>query len=291
MEMHQIRYFLAVCETLNFTRASEKCNISQPALTKAIQRLEQDLGGQLFDRTKNMVALSAFGSQMQPSLKNLYELACMTKMQALQIASEKVRKLRIGIMSTVAIRRLVGLLAAFERHSPDFLITYHDGNLMEMHDKLDKGEIDISICSTPYELPKRFSAIPLFEESFHIIFPPGHRFGKLKQIPLCEMDGEPYLSRANCEYSELVAEMMTDRGFESVVKHETPREDWIQDMVIAGMGVAYLPESIPLHTGLMHLPVIEPQLTRTISILTVSEREPTPEIRAFMKAAGKHDWT
>ena len=64
MELYQIRYFLAVAETLNFTRASERAFVSQPALTKAIQRLEETIGGRLFDRTKNSVQLSELGQAM-----------------------------------------------------------------------------------------------------------------------------------------------------------------------------------------------------------------------------------
>jgi LysR family hydrogen peroxide-inducible transcriptional activator len=291
MEMHQLRYFLAVCETLNFTRASEKCNISQPALTKGIQRLEEDLGGLLFDRTKNTVALSEFGCLMQPSLKNLYETACKTKIQAQQIASEKIRRLRVGVMCTIGMRRLVGFLAAFERRHPDFLAHYEDGTLMDLHDKLDKGEIDLAISSTPYEMPKRFSGSPLFEESFHIAFPPGHRFENLAQIPMSEMNGEPYVSRMNCEYSDLLIEMMDKQGVTVSVKHETPREDWIQEMVMAGMGLAYMPESIPFHAELLRLPVCKPEVIRTINILTVTEREATHEMHEFMTAAVNYNWT
>ena len=70
MELYQIRYFLAVADTLNFTRASERSFVSQPALTKAIQRLEEAIGGRLFDRTKNSVQLTDLGRGMLPNFRH-----------------------------------------------------------------------------------------------------------------------------------------------------------------------------------------------------------------------------
>ena len=69
MEMHQVRYFLAVCELLNFTRAAERCNVSQPALTRAVKKLEDELGGPLFRRERNLTHLSDLGRMMKPHLE------------------------------------------------------------------------------------------------------------------------------------------------------------------------------------------------------------------------------
>lgn len=71
MEMHQVRYFLAVSETLNFTRAAELCHVSQPALTKAIKRLEEELGGELFRRERNLTHLTDLGRLMKPHLETI----------------------------------------------------------------------------------------------------------------------------------------------------------------------------------------------------------------------------
>src|SRR5882757_8481087 len=71
MEMHQVRYFLAVAETLNFTRAAEKCNVTQPALTRAIQKLEEELGGLLLRRERNLTHLSDLGRLMKPHLEQI----------------------------------------------------------------------------------------------------------------------------------------------------------------------------------------------------------------------------
>lgn len=72
MEMHQIRYFLAVCEELNFTRAAERCNVAQPSLTRAIKLLEEELGGQLFHRERANTHLSELGRLVKPHLEEVF---------------------------------------------------------------------------------------------------------------------------------------------------------------------------------------------------------------------------
>ena len=73
MEIHQIRYFLSVCETLNFTRAAERCNVTQPALSRAIQKLEDELGGQLFRHERSLTHLTDLGHLMRPQLEQVVE--------------------------------------------------------------------------------------------------------------------------------------------------------------------------------------------------------------------------
>ena len=89
MELYQIRYFLAVAETLNFTRASERAFVSQPALTKAIQRLEETIGGRLFDRTKSSVQLTELGRAMLPNFRQIFDTAQATREQARRLTREQ----------------------------------------------------------------------------------------------------------------------------------------------------------------------------------------------------------
>ena len=76
-----------------------------------------------------------------------------------------------------------------------------------------------------------------------------------------------------------------------MVKHETPREDWIQEIVMAGMGLAYIPESMPSHVELLHLPACKPEVVRVINILIVEEKEATHGMHEFMTAAANYNWT
>src|ERR1700716_165612 len=82
MEMHQVRYFLSLCEELNFTRAAERCNVAQPSLTRAIKQLEEELGGSLFHRERANTHLSELGRTLKPYLEQVYSRAEDAKREA-----------------------------------------------------------------------------------------------------------------------------------------------------------------------------------------------------------------
>src|SRR5215469_7466064 len=119
MEMHQVRYFLAVTEELNFSRAAEKCNVSQPALSRAILQLEGELGGPLFHRERHLTHLTELGEMVRPHLETVYEAAVKAKRLSQDITQLKRVPLKLGIMCTISPDEIVDLIAALKRH--------HDG--------------------------------------------------------------------------------------------------------------------------------------------------------------------
>ena len=113
MEMHQVRYFLAVADTLNFTRAAEQCHVSQPALTRAIQQLEEELGGLLLRRERRLTHLTDFGRLIEPHLRQLFADAEAAKTTAKRFLNMQAAELRLGVMCTIGPARFMGFLAAF----------------------------------------------------------------------------------------------------------------------------------------------------------------------------------
>ena len=118
MEMHQVRYFLAVCKTLNFTRAAERCNVAQPSLTRAIQKLEEELGGPLFRRERNRTHLTELGRLMLPHLRALRDASMAASAEAEDYHKLEKAPLRLGIMCTIGPARLVNFLARLHREIP-----------------------------------------------------------------------------------------------------------------------------------------------------------------------------
>src|SRR5215831_10592128 len=115
MEMHQIRYFLAVCETLNFTRAAERCHVTQPALTRAIQKLEEEVGGQLLRRERNSTHLTDLGRLVRPHLQQVLSDSQAAMTTARSFLTTDGGSLRLGVMCTIGPVRFVGFLAGFQQ--------------------------------------------------------------------------------------------------------------------------------------------------------------------------------
>ena len=176
MEMHQIRYFLAVCDSLNFTRAAEKCNVSQPSLTLAIKLLEEELGGDLFHRERANTHLTDLGRLMLPHMQQVLAEAEAARSRAKGFASLQDVTLNLGVMCTIGPTRLVGLISSFQRHHPGIKLQLIDAKALDLQEKLLQGNIDVAIYGLPGEIDERFHARSLYPERFMIAFREGHPF-------------------------------------------------------------------------------------------------------------------
>jgi len=145
--MHQVRYFLAVADTLNFTRAAELCNVSQPALTRAIQQLEEELGGLLLRRERKLTHLTDFGRLIEPHLRHLFADAEAAKTTAKRFLSLQEAEIRLGIMCTVGPARFMGFLASFHTANPGCEITLVEGVPARLSEMLLQGELDLAVMA------------------------------------------------------------------------------------------------------------------------------------------------
>src|SRR3954471_17923279 len=116
MELHQIRYFLALAQSLNFTRAAEQCNVTQPALTKAIQKLEQELGGGLIYRERQLTQLTDLGKLVLPTLEATLAAADTVRLHAREFQDKSVAPLRVGLAPCISAALVAAPLADIARH-------------------------------------------------------------------------------------------------------------------------------------------------------------------------------
>ena len=105
------------------------------------------------------------------------------------------------------------------------------------------------------------------------------------------MDRESYLARLNCEYADHVGQILVDCDVRPRTSYRSEREDWIQSMVLAGMGCAFLPEFIVLYPELPTRVLSDPEVTREVGLATVAGRRFSPAVQAFVRLAKNHDWT
>lgn len=289
MEMHQVRYFVALCETLNFTKAAEHCGVAQPSLTRAIQKLEEELGGPLFSRERGLTHLTDLGRLMRSHLEAVYEASEAARLEAQSFRKMEKGAIRLGAMCTIGPSRLIGFLKRFRREVPSVTVTIHDAPGHETVKKLLEGEVDAALVALP-NLPDRLDAIPLFRERYVVAFCPGHRFEDMDVVPLKELDKEDYLSRVNCEYPAHFDSLGIPDPADVNVCYESEREDWIQALIQAGLGCAVMPEYLATSTGITIRPLVEPEISRELVLATVAGRRFSPSLRAFISMARRHDW-
>jgi LysR family transcriptional regulator, hydrogen peroxide-inducible genes activator len=290
MEMHQIRYFLAVCETLNFTRAAEQCNVTQPALTRAVQKLEEELGGLLFRRERHLTHLTDLGRLMQPQLEQVWQQTEAVKTTSKSFLKLEHAMLIVGLMCTIGPLRSIGFLNHFRTQHPGIAVTLLEGVPTRLNQMLHDGEIDLAVMAQPEPFDERAVVHPLYPEHFVLAFPAGHRFEALDAVRITDVAGETYLARINCEYQDHINNLLHERGVELSIGYQSEREDWIQTMVMAGMGICFTPEFSPVLPGLLTRPVIEPEIVREVSLVTMAGRRFSPAVAVFVKAIDSYPW-
>lgn len=290
MELYQIRYFLAVAETLNFTRASERSFVSQPALTKAIQRLEETIGGRLFDRTRTPVALTELGQAMLPSLKRIYDGAQEAREQARRLTREPRELVRVGVMCTIDFQQVLPGFVESQDQRTDVQLRFREGNLEALTDALDQGDVDIGVMCSPYEIPKRFHHQPLFREDYVLAIGDDHRFNGRSQIEMAELNRERYCERTMCEFSVYIERLLRTRGVTLEVVQSSAREDWIEALVRANFGVAFMPASIADAAGLACVRTADVPIVREVGVLTLAERPVSASQQLVIDSLLAHRW-
>ncbi|HYC48135.1 MAG TPA: LysR family transcriptional regulator [Burkholderiales bacterium] len=289
MEMNQIRFFLAACETLNFTRAAERCDVSVPSLTRAVHALEEELGGQLFRRERHLTHLTDLGRLMQQHLTAGRDATDAARREAAQYASADTQ-LKLGVVATMPARHLVAYLRALRKAAPDLKLQIWEANCEELSEALLRSEIDVAI-STSCQFDDRLRPMPLFRERYCVAFPAGHRYGRMKAVPMREFEGEAYVKRLHCEFPANFARLAVAKPYQSVrVCYVSEREDWVQAMVCVGLGMTLMPEFLPILPGIETRLVVEPEVSRELSMVTVAGRPHSKPVSIAVRTARSHDW-
>lgn len=290
MELQQIRYFLAIHEHGGFSRAAQACDVSQPALTAAIKKLETEVGAPVFYREGKRLLLTELGRMVKPHLEQVLTGTQAAREIARNFTLLRQAPLRIGVMTTIGPVRVSRFFRRFHQSHPGVELTVRDAMLPLLLHELERGEIDIALVSTPLGLGDTFRFEPLYNERYVVVFPPGHRFERLNTIALADVSGEDYVDRLACELRESVMAACGQRMVELYAAFRSEREDWIESMVLAGLGFAFMPQYSVRLSGLQQRPLVDPPVERTILVTDVRGRQRSPATRLFVDEIRAYEW-
>lgn len=290
MELSQIRAFLALAETLSFTRAAEVCGMSQPSLSRAVKALEVELGGPLIRRERGRSHLTELGRIVRPHLAQAVALTDVVRAEAIDFSNMTAASLTLGVMCTVGPGRMIALVDHLTRRVPQLQLQLRDATGEGLVAMLLGGKIDVAVLGLP-AYPEELEIHPLYVEQYVIAFPPGHRFERLESVAWSDLAGERYLERLNCEYMEHYEHAFGKVDLHLDVRYESEHEDWIQAMILAGLGCACMPQFMPLFPAVKTRPLVRPELNRTISLATVRGRRHSPVVDLFSRLCRSMKWT
>lgn len=290
IETHEIRYFVSLAREGHFGRAAFVCGVSQPAMTRGIRKLEEKLGGMLFDRRPGRAELTVLGRMVLPR----FEAALQEIETALESAAElhgtRLSTLRLGVMCTLGPARLIPLVTEFAKLEKNVELVICEARAGAVLDMLTAAEIDIGIASWP-DYPDGVEARRCFTERYAVAVPAGNPLAGQPSIDLDQLDGSRYLQRLNCEFDEHFSAQIGEWPINLVTRFSSEREDWIQSMVSEGNGFSIVPEYMDVSPGVAVRPLSRPSVTRTVALLTIAGLRRTAAADTFIELAERHDWT
>jgi LysR family hydrogen peroxide-inducible transcriptional activator len=288
MELHQLRYFLAVARFHSFTRAAEHEHVAQPSLSQQIRKLENELGAPLFDRLGRRIRLTALGERFLEHARRVLADLEGARRDVDEMLGLGRGRVSIGVIPTVAPFLLPPALARSAREFPKVSISVREDLTNSLLRQLAEGEIDLALLSLPVKGPE-FVAEPLLADRMLLAVPSKHHLWRQRRrVALRDVARESFLllKDGHC-FRDDVLELCKASRMNPHVVFEGGQFDTLVAMVAAGAGVTLLPEMARRHyrhAGVRLLDFLPPQPARTIGVVRAKDKFQTEAARAFLDA-------
>ncbi|MEU2425483.1 LysR family transcriptional regulator [Streptomyces sp. NPDC007851] len=252
MELRQLQYFLAVAEELNFSRAADRLNMTQPPLSAQIRQLEEDLDVVLFERTTRKVKLTAAGRHFQQSTQELLSQLDTNVMDARRAAKGEWGRLSLGFVPSATIETLPPILRDFRARFSDVRLDLHELTPERQVSGLRDGSLDCACFYLPFSEMHPFgdrnlSSVAISREPLVAALPPGHRLTAQRKIHVGELAEEPFVTvggHSGQGLREIIVEQCRQGGFVPRIVQEAALIQTIAGLVASGVGVALVPASV-----------------------------------------------
>lgn len=272
MEMHQIRYFLALSETLNFTQAAERCKVAQPSLTRAIRFLEIELGGELLRRERTLSHLTELGERVAPLMRQCYEAAVAAKAVAQSLERGEALQLSVAVSQSISVATLTRILSELSRTFTGLQLKLLRGSGPEIVAALKSGEADLAIAGPLCETWKRLDVVPLYDEPLNLFVSGKHPLATRKAAEFEDIASETLLINTASEMADKIADCLKETAAGNARTLRVASVDDLLTLVKANLGVAIIPLGIGSLADLSLVPLGGLELVRTVSIYSVAGR-------------------
>lgn len=285
MEMHQLRYFVAVARTRNFSRAAEQCHVSQPSLSQQVQKLEDELGERLFDRTRREAKLTAHGELFLRRAVRILEEVDAAKREASDMKGLLRGRLMVGVLPTIAPYLLPDAMAEFTERYPGVEIIVIEDTTARLLKQALAYEIDFAIASLPIA-DDRLEVQELFREELLLALPPEHPLTRKRQIKSSDLDGERLivLKGGHC-LGEQVLRFCDRRDVRTHISFRSAQIETIQALVRAGLGISLIPKMAARQAQCdapEYRSMTAPRPERTITVTWPKQRPPNRAATEFI---------
>jgi len=291
MELRHLHYFVVLAHRQHFTQAAEELAIAQPALSQQIQALERELGVRLFERTSRRIQLTPAGEALLVKAERLLNDADQIYAEMQAFAGVTRGRLRIGLLSSLAIEWFPGLLARFHEQYPGIEFILHEDVTEQMLGQLHEGTLDVLFMLKigkifpEITLDKRIKTAHILTEPLLLGVAPHHRLAQQKELTITDLQTEEIiLFKPGSGLRYAIIHLAQQAGFTPRVLFESGDISFIRSLVARGVGISVLPQSVLEAAGETIVPLnLIPQLPqRTILLAWHQQKASSPTVKAFL---------
>jgi DNA-binding transcriptional LysR family regulator len=244
MEMRELRYFVEVVRRGGFTRASAALHVTQPAISNMVKALEEEIGFPLLVRERRQVRLTEAGRIVFERAKGLLDSARRIEEEVAELSSLRRGRVRIGLPPMVGMAFFPGVIAEFHRTYPEIALELREEGALRIETLVLERELDVGATVLPTD-EAAFGSLPFVKDVVRAVLPRGHPLARRSELALGELEKTPFiLHRPEFAVRTHVLEACRRTGFTPTIVSESSQWDFIVAMVVAGLGVALLPETI-----------------------------------------------
>ncbi|TCM18831.1 DNA-binding transcriptional LysR family regulator [Novosphingobium sp. PhB165] len=260
IDQYLLRYFLAVAETGNFSRAARAVSVTQPTLSAGIAKLERELGARLFDRDRQRVALTPAGSRF---LVRARRIAAEYEHALVELAEPaEPSLLRVGVLNTIPTRTIGRALAQYDGSEALELL---DGSERDLVERLERGRIDVALTVVrPHHA--RYQPEVLARERYMMVLPPDHPLAGESEVLAEQLAQDRMALRRHCEALPEINRFFTQRGVRPRFVLKTTSDERVLSVIRSGAGVGMMPEGFA-DGSVRFVPVRDFELTREVGLL------------------------
>jgi DNA-binding transcriptional LysR family regulator len=284
MELRHLRYFLAVAEEGNFTRAAARLGIGQPPLSQQIRDLETEIGAMLFHRVPHGAELTAAGAAFLPEAKASLAAAEKARLAAQSANRGETGRLSLGFTASSAFNPIVSTtIRRFQARWPDVQLSLTEMNTLGLMQKLERGELDAAFMRPGLDDPNGVRLKRLPDEPMVVALPANHPLAKQKTLPLALLAKESFIlfpRLVGLSLYDDVVRACREAGFELMVAQEAPQISSVVNLVAADLGVSIVPASISQIklAGVAYRPIDGPPAVARLALAVLrSQRSPVTE--------------
>lgn len=290
MELRHLKYFIAVAEELNFHRAAERLNISQPPLSQQIKQLEEEIGTELFYRTNRVVTLSEAGKVFLEKARQILDDAYIARREARFAAAGQTGQLQVNFVASVAAGYLQKSVSKYRDQYPEVYLKLKQSTSHLMPDEVEKGETDIGLVRLPIKIPDTLDLKVIKKEALYVAMPVSHKLSKHKTLSVFDIAEEPLITTprsASPYYYEAVMSVFRRENIAPNVRQEAIEQFTIAGLVASGLGIALVPE-VMRHIkfpGVIHIPLKNTK--GLIGLGAITRKEPNVLVSNFLELFDK----